>query len=233
VPPSHRNELFSRKYDHAILDCGVTRFEKETDYPHWFNQNWVSLAHWTCERTRGKTWIVIPDYPDDVGRVGILGDNVKRTLENVKWFSRVDSVPWLVPLQSRYKNHDSFIESCAGTREIVGAYPRIAIGSVCKMRSVPFIVECCKTAREYFPKSWIHAFGLTLSALPKVWNVIDSFDSLAYNYPGMSFDKWKELTGLPPRPSCGRGKLSEPWFDNYMSRLNVIEMKMSMKNGVA
>jgi hypothetical protein len=104
---------------------------------------------------------------------------------------------WLPVIQSRYLNRFSFLESAKKLYDLIGDYPQIAIGTVCKCRKLDFIIYCCRVARKIFPKSWIHAFGLTLTALPKVAHLIDSYDSLAWTFPrtrGHSCKTLKERT---------------------------------------
>jgi len=216
VPITFRGELFRRSFEHAILDSGVEIFHTAVDYPPNFKTRWLSIAYWTDERTKGKTWITVPDYPDDYSP-GLTGNNVARTLENIKWFmGKDDSLPWLPVLQAKYLNPFSFFESCQRTKELLGDYPRVAIGTVCKTRKLDFIEYCCKVARTFFPRSQIHAFGLTLGAIPKVKDIIDSFDSQAYNFSGQPF---VTKTGLKWRVTSGRGKKAEPFFDRYMQKL--------------
>jgi len=186
VSVRQRNALFNRPFEHAILDPGISIFKNVPEYPSGFLQRWLSIAKWTVERTNGKVWVTIPDYPDDENP-GLTGDNVGKTLNNIKWFMEKDpNLPWLVVLQARYLNPFSFFESCERTKDLLGDYgdyPRIGIGTVCKTRKLEFIEYCCRVARTVFPRAWIHAFGLTLRALPRVKNHIDSFDSSAFTFP--------------------------------------------------
>lgn len=111
-------------------------------------------------------------------------------------------------LQSRYLDKLSFLESAQKLRELIGDYPQIAIGTVCKCRNLDFIEYCCKVARRFFPHSWIHAFGLTLSALPKVKQYINSFDSMAWTFP-------RERGGH----SCKNKKERIQYFNAYIAKV--------------
>jgi hypothetical protein len=185
VNPKNYNELFKRKFKHAILDSGVMIFHQNPnlkDYPKNFINFWKHEAKRLSKIFDNKLWITIPDYPDDY-YPGQFGDNVSKTIENIKEFIKIDEVNWVPVIQGRYLNILSFIGSCERIKEIIGDYPRIAIGTVCKTNRIKFIEYCCRIARGFFPKSHIHAFGLTLRALPKVKNYINSFDSLAYTFP--------------------------------------------------
>ena len=176
--------LFKRRFRHAIIDSGVMDFVRKNirDYPSGFLKTWKHTARALSDVFGEKIWLVIPDYPDDYNP-GQFGDNVAKTLENIKDFITVDGVNWLPVIQSRYLNRFSFLESAKQVKEIVGEYPRVAIGTVCKCNRLDFIIYCCKVARKIFPNSWVHAFGLTLKALPKVAHLIDSFDSMAWTFP--------------------------------------------------
>jgi hypothetical protein len=192
-----RKELFKISFEHAIVDSGVMIFVKENikEYPSLFMKRYDFWAKQLTEIYGERVWVTIPDYPDDYNP-GQFGDNVEKTLENVKRFMAVKDVNWLPVLQSRYLNCFSFLESCERTKELIGNYPRIAIGTVCKCNKLSFVEYCCKVARKYFPDSWIHAFGLTLRALPKVKDVLDSFDSMAWTFPrqrGHSAKNMKEM----------------------------------------
>jgi len=185
VNPNNYRVLYRRRFEHAILDCGVEAFKFNPhlkDYPRSFLEMWKRMARRLTETFGDRLFVTVPDYPDDFNP-GQFGDNVSKTLRNVEEFMAVDGVNWLVPIQGRYMDKFSFLESCQRLREIVGDYPRLAIGTVCKTNNLDFIAYCCRAARVFFPRSWIHAFGLTLTALPKVANAIDSFDSMAWTFP--------------------------------------------------
>lgn len=192
-----RKQLFKIDFEHAIIDSGVMIFVKEhvTEYPTHFMRRYDFLATQLTEIYNEKIWVTIPDYPDDYNP-GQFGDNVQKTLENIHCFLTIERVNWLPVLQSRYLNRFSFLESCEKTKDLIGDYPQIAIGTVCKCKKLSFIEYCCKVARKFFPVSWIHGFGLTLKALPKVKDYINSFDSMAWTFPrlrGHSAKNTKEL----------------------------------------
>lgn len=181
--PNNIKEMNRRKWNHCILDSGIEMFLDPSikDYSPSFLHRWKGLSRIKTDIHGEKIWITIPDYCDDLVP-GSLGDNVKRTLDNIENFITVDDVNWLVVLQARYLNTLSFLESIQGVKDLLGQYPRIAIGTVCKCRKLSFIEKCAKLARAHFPNSWIHMFGLPLNALPRVKEHVDSFDSLAYTF---------------------------------------------------
>lgn len=205
--------LFQRKFSSAIIDSGVMDFIHEDikDYPLSFLSTWGWRASQLSEVFKGKAWFVIPDYPDDY-HPGQFGDNVSKTIDNIDRFLRdFREVAWLPVIQSRYLNRLSFSESCQRLKAEIPEYPQFAIGTVCKCKNHSFIEYCCKTARKIFPHAWLHAFGLTLSVLPKVVGEIDSFDSMAWTFP-------RNHGGH----SCRSKKERQSYFNQYMVRLGVL-----------
>jgi len=204
--------LFKRKFEHVIIDSGVMDFVHKNvkEYPKGFLKTWKRKASQLTMIWRDRLWCVIPDYPDDYNP-GQFGDNVSKTLRNIEDFISFDSVNWLPVIQSRYLNRLSFLESCQRTKEIIGDYPRVAIGTVCKCNQISFVEYCAKVTRKFFPNSWIHAFGLTLRALPKVIGLIDSFDSMAWTFPRTKGGH-----------SCKNSKERREYFHVYLSRLKEI-----------
>jgi hypothetical protein len=223
----HWKELEKRKFEHSILDSGVEIFKTRKhlkDYPPEFLKRYNQRAEIISHRFKGKIWVTIPDYCDDINP-GMFGDNVEKTFRNIEEFIKNERVEWLPVLQSRFLNIFTFYEACDRMKRLLGDYPRVAIGTVCKTRKHSFIVECCKITRKFFPKSWIHAFGLTLDVLPKVKKYINSFDSLACYYPRTTFKEWSAKTGLKPFPNISpmsHSKVAELFFNAYLERLKEI-----------
>jgi len=177
---NHKTEkmLLNSGFEHAIVDSGVMRFIKKElkEYPKGFLIDWKYKAKLLTEiYGEERVWCVIPDYPDDYNP-GQFGDNIKKTLKNIEEFICVDGPIWLPVLQSRYLNKFSFLRAVQEVKDLLGQYPYLAIGTVCKTSSVSFIEYCCRIARKHFPKTWLHAFGLTLWALPRVKGIIDILD---------------------------------------------------------
>jgi hypothetical protein len=233
VNPNNYRALFRCKFKHAILDCGVEAFKKNLNlkgYPKSFLENWKWKAKQLTEIFGERLFVTIPDYPDDF-HPGQFGDNVSKTLANIKEFVSVEGVNWLPSIQSQYLNRFSFLESCQRVKEIIGDYPQVAIGTVCKTNNLSFIEYCCKVARKFFPKSHVHAFGLTLKALPRLkWTItswdslvpecgrtkwrywlLDSFDSLSYSFPRES-----------GKSSCRNLSERQKFFYAYLERVKQI-----------
>lgn len=225
-------ELWKRSFEHAILDCGVEIFKKHKnlkDYPKSFLWRYTQRAEIVSNKFHGKVWVTIPDYPDDICP-GMFGDNIERTLRNIEEFIKYEGVEWLPVLQTQYLNLLRFYEACNRLHSLIGDYPRVAIGTVCKTRRHSFIVECCRIARKVFPESWIHGFGLTLDVLPKVAKYINSFDSLACYFPRTSFKEWSAATGLKPfpnvSPNSSRSEVARFFFEAYLKRLEEIKSQV-------
>lgn len=198
----------SHRFEHGLLDCGVEIFWHQHEYPDGFMKVYKNKAKVLTEIFRDRMWITIPDYCDDYKHVP---NNVEKTLRNVKDFIS-DDVNWLPVVQSRYMDRFGYFESLEKTKEIIGDdYPRVAIGTVCKTRNLRFIIDCCKATRNVFRKSWIHAFGLTLHALPKVKEYINSFDSSAYTFPRHSGEH-----------SCKNMRERIQYFNAFHQRVNEI-----------
>jgi len=238
VNPNNYKALYKIKFKHAILDCGVEIFKHNptlSDYPKSFLHRWKWKAKQLTEIFGERLWVTIPDYPDDYNP-GQFGDNVTKTLRNIEEFIAVDGVNWLPSIQSRYLDKFSFLESCQKLKEIIGNYPQVAIGTVCKTNRLDFITYCCHAARKHFPNSWIHAFGLTLKALATLakaisswdslvpecgrtkwrYRLIDSFDSLAYTFPRESH-----------KPSCKNLDDRRKYFYAYLAHVQQIIAKQA------
>lgn len=214
VNPRTRWILEKTEFEHAILDSGVLIFHdpEVKEYPKSFKDNWKRDAvALTDTYGSDRVWCTIPDYPDDYNP-GQFGDNVKKTLENIEEFIVVDNVNWVISLQSRFLNIFTFTEAIQGVHDLVGDYPRVAVGTICKTNKLKFIEKSCRIARAHFPDSYIHAFGLTLRALPKVHRQLDSFDSMAWTFPR-----------TPGRPSAITQDDRVQYFNEYLARIKEIE----------
>jgi len=206
VPFHLRNRLRKVRFKHAIIDSGVEIFAQGAkDYPKWFHREYQHVARDWTEIFGNRIWFVIPDYPDDY-RNNPIENNVEKTLENIRIYHEIKGVNWIYPLQSGYLDLDSFHYSC---HEVAKFNPeRVAIGTVCKCRNIEFIEKCCRMARQHFPKAWIHAFGPTLKALPKILHYIDSWDSTAFF-----------TSREPGKRMCKNQKERKEYYLAYMKRV--------------
>ncbi len=200
------------KFKHAIMDSGVEIFAHGAkDYPVWFHDRYIFKAQQLTEIYGDRIWVVIPDYPDDY-RNNPIENNVEKTIRNIEKYHKVKGVNWVYPIQADYLNLQSFHESCHQVKKFEPE--RVAIGTVCKCRNLDFIEACCRMARQHFPDSHIHAFGPTLSALPRILPYIDSWDSTAYF-----------CSRQPSKGKCRNQKEREQYFYAYLSRVNEILAK--------
>lgn len=209
VNPRSIKELEKRQFVHAICDSGVHFFydnPEAEDYPSGYIDRYMELAKKLAASFGDKIWITIPDYPDDY-HPGQFGDNVEKTLVNIRRFAGIENVLWMPTIQANFKDMQSFRYSCKQLRRMK-EFERVAIGTVCKVRDLEFISRCCRTARRFFPKSWIHAFGPSLNAIPYIKYYIDSFDSTAWTFPR-----------TPNNHSCKTAREREEYFLAYLSRL--------------
>ncbi len=215
-----QEDIWSGDYEHAICDTGVGllfNHRNMRDYPEFFFERYIAFAKQVTKKVGdGKVTFVIPDYPADYhdGKCRSAEDNVERTLRNIERFISIDGIDWLPVIQAPYLDIEGFRESCRLTRKLIGSYPKVAIGTVCKTNKLDFIVKCCKIARQYFPSSWIHAFGLTLKALPHVAHLIDSFDTTA----------WTKLRE-PGKPSAKNQTQRIEYFKAYLAKVQQILAK--------
>lgn len=229
--PKTIKELEKREFEHAILDCGVEFFKVNPlvkEYPDYFLESWKLIARKYTDIFGEKLWVTIPDYPDDY-HPGQFGDNTKKTLNNIEEFISLDGVNWVATIQAKYQNNLQFYDAIHQFKDLVGQYPRIAIGTVCKSKNHNYMVQCLRGARTHFKNSYIHAFGLTLSIIPKIINdnLIDSFDSMAWCYPRKKFKEWCETTGLKPFPNTSpltNGYSNVFFWDSYIKRLKELKV---------
>lgn len=165
---------------HIIVDSAVERYffqQKLKDYPKGYLENYGYSARLSSRRYK-NVWVTLPDYPSDYYPESVDStENLRKTFANIDRFtSEFPDVNWLYPLQSGYRNRIMF---CEAAERLLSYDPeRIGIGTVCKTKDTQFIAWALAYTRSRFPKAYIHAFGLTLTALPKVLEVIDSFDSV-------------------------------------------------------
>lgn len=208
-----RRTVRSHGFRHLICDVGVEIFAKGAkEYPAGFFEEYIRAAKYYTSFLGDKIWFVIPDYPDDYVN-NPIEDNVERTLRNIERFFKVDGVNWVFPLQADYMDLESFRYSCREVRKYNPA--RVAIGTVCKTNNVEFIERCCRMARMYFPGAWIHAFGPTLRALPRILRYIDSWDSSAFF-----------TSRIPGQRMCKNKREREQYYREYLDKVNRILSKL-------
>lgn len=213
----NRNELDKRHFDHAIVDSGIEIFAKKhvTDYPLSFLHRYEQRAEILTHKFKEKVWVTIPDYCDDLNPNQIK-NNVKKTIKNIREYLPNKNVNWLPVIQSKNFNRFSLLENLSEYQEVLGDYPRVAIGTVCKARNLKFIVDCCKIVKKFFPDKWLHAFGLTLAAVQKCEPYLNSWDSQACYFPRKPFKQWSKETGFKPFPN---GNTRIFFFNAYLEAI--------------
>ena len=187
VNPKSITALNNRYFSHAICDSGVHFFHENplaSDYPSGYLEDYLKLAKKLAATFQDRIWITVPDYPDDY-HPGQFGDNVEKTLINIERFANYVDIPWMPTIQARFGDIRSF-EYCCKEIRAMQFFDQVAIGTVCKIRNVNFILQCCRVARRYFPDSWIHAFGPPLNSITRIKNYANSFDSTAWTFPRSS-----------------------------------------------
>jgi len=209
IPMFKVTDGISFDFQHLIVDSGVNRFfkiERRKEYPETYLEMYPVLAEKLTRKYGNKVWIVIPDYPDDYEHNRIQ-DNMRRTLRNVELM--IDrKANWIVPIQAKWNDIEEFKEACREYRDLIGDYPRIAIGTLCTRSRKDYAIKCCKIARKFFPDSWIHVFGPNIAWLRHIAPYINSIDSVAYHYP--------------PHGAKGRfrEKVKENWIRIWLSKAN-------------
>ncbi len=172
-------QLKRRPYEHAILDCGISIFHGENmDYPEGFHDKYHAIA-----KGLKNGWAVIPDVPDDHHP---QENNIERTIRTVQQYTdQRHGVDWVPVLQSKVNDINSFRWGISEVKRLgLDLYNvRLGIGTVCKVNDLSFIRRCAQVARREYPDSHIHMFGLTLRALPRVIDLVNSWDSMAYTFP--------------------------------------------------
>jgi len=89
-------------------------------------------------------------------------------------------------IQSKYNDKKSLIKYCRKFKQHYGIVEKIAVGSVCKLKSDNIASHMLYLVRLEFPNTWIHAFGLRFKALRKSYSYINSYDSTAWTFPRTS-----------------------------------------------
>jgi len=177
---------FPRFFEHIIVDSSVNKFFKYMklkDYPRWYLEVYPKLAKKLTAKYGDRVWVVIPDYPDDY-RENRIEDNTEKTLENVVAFiEKCPDVNWLPVIQARFLDIMAFRRACKMYREVLGDYPRIAIGTLCTRAPEDYAKFCVMATRQFFPRSWIHVFGPNVRWLRFMKYYVNSIDTVAYYKP--------------------------------------------------
>ncbi len=185
VCPSNFYSWLKKGYcKHVIIDSSVETIfliNKLKEYPLWYWKLFNKRLNYA--RNNEAIWVTIPDYPDDY-QEGLTYedglDNVDKTFKNIRTYYHTSDVNWLPVIQSKFLDRQRFIESLEMMKDIDTHPKRLGIGTVCKTRDLNFIKYCLQKTREYFPDAWIHAFGVTLQAIPFARFYVNSVDSSSH-----------------------------------------------------
>jgi len=80
----------------------------------------------------------------------------------------------------------------------------IAIGSLCRRNATREITEIIGKIREELPNwTMIHAFGIKLPAIKKIWNICDSIDTGTWDYAS----RWDIIRGEKSKREASRDAL--------------------------
>jgi len=194
--PNIRYVLKYHKYIRAIIiDSGVEIFRNPDrfDYDGGFVEQLrrgLTLRDRIRRILRGvPIFLTIPDYCDDYRPYGLWlddYDNIFRTLDSIMY--ALDKEPYryyLIPIQGYNELPDS-IEKSLEYLEAYGVlktHKYYAVANLCVSRRVKTIVETLRIARAWLKNKHIHAFGISLRALRRAKNLINSFDSMAWTRP--------------------------------------------------
>ena len=210
VHTDNYRELYTRKFDLAIIDIQVHRFVKHNDYPVDFIRRYTKLCLSLASVFKDRLVVVAPDLPYDPVhfRGAQYSDNIRKTYRYHAVFRALEPKLHQYGTQVMYVlQHRQTLESLRYSAnillDIVHREPEmIGIGSLCVERSPKRDMVFIREARKLFPKAWLHGFGIHLSTLKYISQVceIQSFDSQSWERKralvnrGLSnWRPWREL----------------------------------------
>lgn len=163
---------------HEIVDIGIYDLLKA---PHRHSSN--KLEKWKYLKTPG--WKVVPDCPDIDKEFKIKSgvDNVEYSKKLLLEFYDPGDVSHLPVIQGNYDNPFSFRKYCTWFKSQFDEPEKIGLGTICKSGDKQAVKETAQIARNYFPKAWIHIFGLKMNHYPVVAENINSWDSMSWTFP--------------------------------------------------
>jgi len=169
------------QFEHLIVDSGVNRFFKKLglkDYPKYYLERYRYVAEWLYRKYGDRVWVTIPDYPSDY-RENPIENNTEKTIRNIEKF--IDAkANWIIVIQAKYLDYEDYRRALKLYSDLFPDYPRIAIGTLCTRAPRDYAVFCARMTREYFPKSWIHVFGPSLTVLRYIAPYVNSIDTAGY-----------------------------------------------------
>jgi hypothetical protein len=176
---------------HSIVDCGIY----DLLHPPYRHSE-EKIVKWEKLRLVNG-WKVVPDIPSlkyefDIDPGYTNTDYSKELL--LQLFNPSDPSHLPVMQSEIIKGSDSYKESTKNfvkwfIKEFGNEHPQIGIGGVCKAGSRRMIIWTMSFIRRSFPGSWLHVFGLRLQHFNYIYYLMDSYDSMSYTFPRVSFEK--------------------------------------------
>jgi len=215
----------------VIIDSGIEMFRNPNvkDYPKDWEKRLVNLYYRVKTQTKGMVWLVVPDYPDDYHPrnlwISESYTNIERTLDNVLYYTaKYPSINWLIPIQGHNKKPDSVIRSIMLYKEhgILDRYDYFAVANLCVEPDTEIIHQTVKIAKNKLLDKKLHVFGLKLSALRKIYHMIDSFDSTAWTRPVNN-----RVVNYGKRYSAKNKQERVRFFEEWLRRFEAITKTMN------
>jgi len=194
---------------HEIVDIGIYDLMEE---PHQYTNKRLK----TWQNLKIKGWKTVPDCPDLRGEFGIDVDfdPLEYSWDLLTQFYDPSDPSHLPVVQGKYQDVHSYKKYCS---KFIREYKRpkkIAVGTVCKSDNILITEEIAKLTRKFFPKTWIHFFGLKLHHLRRVWMYINSYDSCSWTWPR------NNGSGSGRRPQATTKKQEIQYFYEYIEQIS-------------
>jgi hypothetical protein len=209
-----------RHAQEVIIDSGVEIFRDPSvkDYPRGHINKLIKVFMKAKAITNNKPILVtVPDYPDDYHPKSLwLSENytnIERTVDNVlKYTEQYKWIPWLIPIQGWNKNPKSILRSIELYKEhgITDKFDYFAIANLCVEPDTQLIYKTVALGKQKLPDKKLHVFGLKLNALKHIYNLIYSFDSLAWTRP-------VDHSGHSCKTTQERIEYFEKWLNRFES----------------
>jgi hypothetical protein len=141
------------------------------------------LKKWQNIKPNG--WKTVPDCPNIQKEFNSKTkiDNVEYSKELLLEFYDPGNLSHLPVIQGYYHSVSSFESYMKWFLKEFSIPDKIGIGTCCKASSKRIVEDTLKLARRYFPKTWIHVFGLKLNHISNVYSIINSWDSMSWTFP--------------------------------------------------
>jgi hypothetical protein len=174
----------------VIVDAGVHSVFKRMklkEYPGGWKW-WIAkaaAAYSECKaRGAAEVYAVIPDYPSDYPD-NPIPDNVERTIRNIEYaLDKYPSVKWILPIQAKPNSVSSLVRTIERLEEMgfLSKTDYVAVAPTCVTKSVKFLRKAAMVARSFLAGHRIHMFGVTMKAWPEIAKLVNSVDTVNYNW---------------------------------------------------